>query len=296
MLRRLFFVWVLLAAFGPARADTLKLANGDEISGEIVDWALDHVVLKHPQLGTIKLSLEQLELDTGKPPSPGLFGTRFLRGWNRRIDFGFNGKQGNSENTNFVLSSEMTYADAFKRWRTNARWFFNADEDGTSDNNARLDLRRDWLTPESRWFGFVAGRYQFDDFEAWEHRVVLGGGPGYNILKRPKHSLDATSGLFFTREFGDRQQEQGEVLAGLEYVWNPHRRYSVRIENQLFLQAIPDAGEIRNLSIGELRIRIVEEPLDVSFTVGVENEYETDVEEGDELNDIKYFMKVGLGF
>ena len=297
MLRSLAFALVLLlASLGPAGADKLKLANGDEISGEIVEWALDHVVLEHPQLGRIKLSLEQLELDTGKPPTPGFFGTGFMRGWKRRIDFGFNGKQGNSENTNFVLSSELSYADAFKRWRFNGRYFFNADEDGTSDNNARFDLRRDWLTPESPWFGYVAGRYQFDEFESWEHRIVVGGGPGYKILERPRHYLEAISGLFFTREFGDRQNEQNEALFGLEYIWDPHSRYHVRLTNQLFLQTIPDGGEVRNLSIGELRIRILEEPLDVNFTVGVENEYETDNDPGDEANDIKYYMKVGLGF
>ena len=70
----------------------------------------------------------------------------------------------------------------------------------------------------------------------------------------------------------------------------------MRLTNQLFLQTIPDGGEIRNLSIGELRIRILEEPLDVNFTVGVENEYETDNDPGDDANDIKYYMKVGLGF
>ena len=34
----------------------------------------------------------------------------------------------------------------------------------------------------------------------------------------------------------------------------------------------------------------------MNFTVGVENEYETDTDPGDDANDIKYYMKVGLGF
>ena len=296
MLRSLAVALALLAPLAPAGADTLKLANGDEISGEVVEWALDHVVLEHPQLGTIRLELEQLKLDTGKRPSPGLFGTRFMRGWKRIINFGLNGKQGNSENTNLTLSTDMTYNDAFKRWRFNGRYFFNADEDGTSDNNARFDLRRDWLTPESNWFGFVAGRYQFDEFEAWEHRLVLGGGPGYKLVTRKDHALEAISGMFVTREFGSRKQTQGDLLAGLESNWKPAERYTVRIANQLFIQSVPDFGEIRNLTLGELRIRLLREPLDVNFTVGAENEYETDIEDGDRRNDLKYYMTVGLGF
>ena len=58
----------------------------------------------------------------------------------------------------------------------------------------------------------------------------------------------------------------------------------------------PTAGEIRNLTIGELRIRIMEEPLGLNFTIGAENEYETDIDPGDKKNDLKYFMTVGLGF
>ena len=53
----------------------MKLANGDELNGEIVEWAVDHVVINHPQLGEIRISLEQLDLDTGEPPSPGLLMT-----------------------------------------------------------------------------------------------------------------------------------------------------------------------------------------------------------------------------
>jgi hypothetical protein len=81
----LLFLMVLIGVGSSAHADTLVLANGDEINGEIIEWAVDHVVIEHPQLGTMRFELDQLKIDTGTPPNPGLFGTRFLRGWSRRI-------------------------------------------------------------------------------------------------------------------------------------------------------------------------------------------------------------------
>ena len=78
----LFALLALVGAVCSAHADTLVLANGDEINGEIIEWAVDHVVIEHPQLGEMRIELDELKLDTGTPPNPGLFGTRFMRGWN----------------------------------------------------------------------------------------------------------------------------------------------------------------------------------------------------------------------
>jgi hypothetical protein len=295
MLRRFWIGVGLVLCAESVRADTLVLANGDEITGEIIEWAVDYVVIDHPQLGELRLALDQLELDTGEAPSPGLFGTRFLRGWSRNINFGLNGKTGNSENTNMTLGLDCHSPDAFKRWKLNGRYFFNADDGGTTDNNARLDLRRDWLVPESHWFGFASMRYQYDEFEAWEHRITAGGGPGFHVVQKEHHLLDAMSGLFFTREFKSRNKNKGEALFGLEYTWTPASRYTVRLSNQAFFQVTPKAGELRNVSLGELKILLTEDP-SLNFIVGAENEYETETDPGDKANDLKYYVTLGLDF
>ena len=199
MLHRLVIAAVLVACSSSAVADTLVLANGDKINGEILEWAVDHVVIVHPQLGEIKLSLEQLDIDTGEPPSPGLFGTRFLRGWKRTVDFGWNGRIDESTLTNITAGLDFRYADEFKRWNLRGRYFFNDDEGREDDDhNARIDLRRDVLFPGHRWFTFGAFTYQFDEFESWQHRTILSVGPGYHLVEREAHSLDGRVGLTFT--------------------------------------------------------------------------------------------------
>jgi putative salt-induced outer membrane protein YdiY len=273
------------------------LANGDEITGEVVEWAVDYVEIEHPQLGRVRLSLDQLEIDTGEPPPPGMFGTNFLRGWIRNVNLGFNGKVGNSESTNLTAGLNFSYDDEFTRWRLRGRYFFNTSDDGDNDNNATVDLRRDWLTPESRWFGFAAFRFQFDQFESWEFRNTLTGGAGYNLLRTADkaHVLDVRAGPSFTKDYAGSKNSKGEVLLAMDYTWNFASRYGVTFSNQFFVEAVPDGGEWRNLTLGEFTMGLTERPA-LNLRIGFENEYETSIDPGDKNNDLKYYLALGLDF
>ena len=114
-----------------------------------------------------------MSTNTGTPPNPGLLGTNFLRGWNRRIDGGLTGKEGTSESTVITGGLRFNYRDDWTRWDLNGRSFYDRDEDGVSDNNARVDLRRDWIAPDTRQFWSLGSRYQFDETESWEHRMTF---------------------------------------------------------------------------------------------------------------------------
>lgn len=287
-------VWsALIGGASSAHADTLVLANGDEINGEILEWAVDHVVIEHPQLGKIRLELDELRLDTGTPPNPGLFGTRFLRGWSRRVDVGINGEQNDSPSLSFTFGSKFAYQDPWTRWRLDGRYFYHLSDDGDNDNNATVELARDWLVPESRWFGFVASRYQFDAFKAWEHRVMLSGGPGFHLVESERHTLDVTLGPAFTREFGTSNANKGEAMLGLAYDWKISERQSFELINQYFVQFSPVVGDWRNFSKFDWSLRLTERPV-LSLKFGFQNEYESNPEPGDGNNDLKYFLTLGM--
>lgn len=294
-MRPLLPVILVFLLVGPTSAEVVRLANGDELHGEIVEWAVDYVVIEHPQLGRVRLGLDQLDIDTGEPPNEGLFGTTFLRGWRRHFDLGLNGEEGNDRSMNIRAGMDFGYEDEFKRWSLTGRYFFNEQSDDDGDNNARVDLRRDWLFPGSRWFARAAFRYQFDEFESWEHRTVFTVGPGYHIVRRETFSLDGYVGPAFTREWGESESNQGEALLGLDLSWNVSERQTLTLSNQFFYLFSPEIGELRNLTIAEYRIAIAEDPA-LSLKLGFENEYETDVEPGDEANDLKYYLAVGIDF
>lgn len=295
MLLRILITLLLCACPLALRADTLILANGDKISGEIVEWAVDHVVLEHPQLGRVRLTLDQLEIDTGTPPNPGLFDTNFMRGWNRSLSYGFNGKLGNTDSTNMTAGFNFNFEDEFKRWLFAGRYYFNQSDDGDADNNGSVDLRRDWLWPGSRWFAFAQYRFQFDEFESWKYRSTMSVGPGFNIIDTGPQRVDTRLGATFTREFGDRDTDKGEALFAIDYSWKPSKKYTLRASNQFFLQVFPNENEYRNLTLAELKILLAENP-SLNLTLGFENEYETAIEPGDVRYDFKYYIAFGLDF
>lgn len=298
MLRRVPLLGILYLGTGiatHASADTLRLANGDELSGEVVEWSVDEVVLEHPQLGRIRLGLDQLRLDTGEPPNPGLFGTPFLRGWKRRIDLGLNGKQGNSETTVITGGARFSYDDDWSRWRLDGRYFFDRDGGEVSDNNGTVHLRHDWLYPDTDWFWSLGSRYQFDEKESWRHRLTLFGGPGYNILESETQHLNVVLGPSFTREWGERDDDKAEAAMSFDYKWSPLERVTFILSNSVFVELAPDDGAIRTLTRAEWSLELSKQPA-FSLNLGGENEYETRPEEEDKNNDLKYYVTLGLDF
>jgi putative salt-induced outer membrane protein YdiY len=281
------------AVAAAAGAATLVLANGDVLTGEVVEWAVDHVVLEHPQLGRMRIDLDKLQLDTGKPPSPGLFDTTFMRGWRRRIQLGMNSKQGNSVNTDITSALKLDYEDDWTRWKFDGRYYYFRDDDGDNDNNGRFDLRRDWLFPDSRWFASVGSRYQFDQFESWKHRITVFAGPSLYLVRREAHELDAFLGPAFTREFGESGEDKFEGMFGLNYKWTVSERNSLTFSNNLFVETDPNAGSLRNFTSGTWSIAITAQPA-LSLNLGFENEYESEPGDGDKSNDLLYFVRLGL--
>ena len=294
MIQYAFVLFVGLLLANGAVADQIKLANGDTINGEIVEWAVDYVVVEHPQLGRVRLELDQLALDTGKEPSRGLFDTAFLRGWKRQISLGWNGRNGDDTSININANLRFAYDDPFKRWRLNGRYFYQ-DSDDDADNNARVDLVRDLLFPGNKWFLRGNFRWQFDAFESWENRVTFSTSPGYHLFDGEKHKIDTTLGPTATREFGDSQTTKFEALWGFDWEWQIMKDLKFSLQNQLFTELTPDVGDFRNLSIGRLEMRLLEKP-DLSFIIGIENEYESNPDPGDKKNDLIYNLSLGIGF
>lgn len=292
---RFLLVCTLFISLNVARAETIQLANGDELTVKILEVTVDKVVIQHPELGVITVARDKIKSELTHKLNPGLFGTSFLEGWNRHIDLGANGSQGTSISRNFTAGLDFNYKDEHKQWKVTGRYSYQGDEEGTTENQGRLSVQRNWLLPDSLWFWFGALGYQYDQFESWEHRALLSAGPGYHLLKRKKHTLDVRVGPAYVREFGRRTVNKADLLAAFDYTWKPRDRVTITLSNQFFLEAAPDAGQIRNMTFVNWRTRILAEPaLDLVF--GVENQYQSQNEDGDKPNTLNYYITLGVNF
>ncbi len=282
---------LLAPASARAQSETFELANGDKVSGEIVEQSDARIVLEHPVFGRVEIP--RAELKQPEPRSPGLFGTGFLEGWTRTFSLGFSGQQGNSETADVVVALDGDFEDASRRWTFDARYNFSASQGSTTQNNAMTALGRDWLFADSRWFTFARGRFDYDDFRTWEFRLQGDGGVGYAFVRRETFELRARTGPSVAQEW-DQDQFRAEWLAGPELVWRLTDTQRVEASNYFYYAFTPSA-QYRNVSSFRWRWNLTQDPA-LNLEAGAENEYQSDVAPGSKRNDLRYWTAVGLDF
>ena len=188
----------------------------------------------------------------------------------------------------------FNYRDEFKRWRLTGRYYYNVNDDDENDNNSRIDLRRDWLIPTSKWFTFAGFRHQYDDTESWKNRFTLSAGPGYELIDTESFQLDINAGPVYVREQGDRRDDLFDSLVGFEFDWQLTERLRFDLDNNFFSQISPNLGDLRNLTIGKISYKLTEFP-SLSLVLNGENEYELEDDDG-VSNTLNYGISLALDF
>jgi putative salt-induced outer membrane protein YdiY len=274
------------ASMARSETMTVELSNGDVVTGEVIERTDEKLVLMHPVLGRLEIPVAEV---TPRSLHVGLFGTRFLEGWDKEVSIGLTGSEGDTDETDVLVGGDLDYVDAQKRWMLRARYELSYSENEKDDHNAQVNALRDWLFQDSRWFAFSYTTYDFDDFEAWEHRVTTGFGPGYRIIPEGKLQLDLRTGPFITYEFGDEDDARPEYALGFFGRFDPNQGHSVRLSN-VYYQTL-DHVDFRNVSSLEWKIRIAFTS-GLSLKIGVNNEYDSASE--DSKNDLKYYSALAL--
>lgn len=290
MLRRLACALLLLAPLAAA-ADSIELLNGDKLSGDVVESTAERVVMDHPVLGRVVIPIEQIK--PPKAPNAGLFGTSFLAGWTRTFQLGVSGAQGNTTNNDLLAALDMDYADDDRRWAFDAAYRFGRADGETNKHDAFTQLRRDWLLNDSPWFVFAIGRFDYDHFQTWTYRVNGSGGVGYQFLKTERFELQGLLGPSVTKQWKE-DDFFVEALVGLEALWNISENQSLKLSNRIY-PALNDLGEFRNLTALAWKWKLLEDP-GLSLIAGVNNEYQSSVEQGLKHYDVKYSTSIGIDF
>lgn len=332
----LLLAWIAVGGSAAAAADTVKLANGDVVTGTVVEQTDAGVTLDHAVLGRMTLAAAQVaEVARGasapaavaaeatgsgtaateatpnpQPPgaasavataaSPadlprGWFGTSLFRGWKTSLAAGFSGSAGNTEGNSVNAQFKMAYEDDRDRIVWDNTYFLKTQSGERSQNEFKTDLVRDWFIPDSKWFWFASAGYQFDDFKAWEHRASVFGGPGYTWVKNDDLEFLTRFGAGVTYEAGQVDELTPEALIGAAIVkWNITETQTLSASNT-FYPSFRALGEFRNVTSLEWKVKL-DGASGLSLKLGLENEYESAPDDGDEANDIKYFGALVVDF
>lgn len=314
-MKRLTAAALLLAVTASAGAETLKLKNGDVINAPITAQDGESVTINHPSLGETKIKRDTIEgiykdADAYKAASDeqaaadkkaeaaaeraadeGMFGTGFLKGWDRRLELGLTGASGNSENLNFRAAFFGKYEDEEDRWLWDMVYRRATSGGDVTENKFYSTLTKDWLVPEEDYFFFATGRFDWDDLQDWDYRLSGFGGAGYQFVKNDTWDVRGRAGLGGNQEFGS--VDEGftlEALVGVEADYKINEDQSIAFTNYLY-PSLEEAGDFRNVTTLDYVIAI-DRDKGMDLKIGLTNEYDSKVGPGTKRNDVTYYISL----
>jgi putative salt-induced outer membrane protein YdiY len=216
--------------------------------------------------------------------------------WDHRIEFSLSLTQGNTENTALRFAYDATREVPTSELTIDASYFFAQGDSETTDNQATAGVTHDWILEDSKWIPFATFRYDWDDFQSWEHRVQLAGGAGYRFYKSDKQEFIGRIGVNLTKEFGSSRNEFiPEALLGFDYRVNFTENQSGEAIFRYYPSML-DFTEFRLTLNTGYRLSMDDVLEGLGFSAGFELEHQSEVDPGIEQNDILLYAGLTLDF
>ena len=215
--------------------------------------------------------------------------------WDTKITIGFGYTAGNTKTANFngAIVSTREVVDKSKL-TMGAAYFYSSDNEETSQNSFTAGLTNDWYL-DDRWLAFADARYDYDEFRSWRHRINGHAGVGYRLIKEDDFTLTPRIGVGASKEFGgDSNKIIPEGLAGVDLAWKISKRQSLTASTYYYPD-LSDIGEFRWVSAIAWNMQI-DQADGLSLTVGMLDEYESNIGPGTKHNDFKLFGGVTFDF
>lgn len=225
-------------------------------------------------------------------PAPKLGWTE---GWDYGFSAGISGASGNNENFSGRLS--LTGERKTEKMETtgHASYIYSTSDGEQSASRGEIGLRNDWLL-DGPWRFFVQGKYEYDEFQAWQHRLSGALGYGYEFIHNDKTTLIGRVGLGGSYEFGKDADEKliPEGLLGLD--WTHQMSESTKlVATTTYFPSFDDFGEFRWNSGAGIEV-LLDGDSGMTLNAGIEHRHDSMPGTGIKPNDVSYYMGVGWKF
>ncbi len=303
--RRLWTVAALGAGLaGTAGAGDLTLVNGDRLSGPIIEQTADTVVIDHAALGRLEIArdrIDQLALSNDERVSLGMVQDESAdppaeatkTPWKTSLRIGLGASYGNTDDQSLNAGIKSVRKNDRIRTALELGYFYGASDGDRTENRLLASVKNDWYVPESRWFYFAQGRYDYDEFQEWEHRLAVHGGVGYQLIQKDDFTFDLRGGAGVTREW-NRDATRPELLAGWDLTWDITDAQALTASSTIYFD-LDETGEFRTVTSAEYSAKIGDQS-NLAFNAGVLHEYQSDVTDPTDKNDVRIFAGIQWDF
>ncbi|MDF1809031.1 MAG: DUF481 domain-containing protein [Phycisphaerales bacterium] len=221
--------------------------------------------------------------------------TSWSEGWEWAASVAMTGSSGNTENfgARAAIDGERNTSD----YETSLSLsYIYGTSDGTKNTSrGQLALRNDWLT-EGKWRYFAEGKYEYDEFQIWEHRLSGAVGVGYELIKNDKQTLIGRVGVGGSYEMGGAAKEEfiPEGLIGLDWEYKISDN-STLTASTTYYPSFDDLGEFRWNNNAGLEV-VMDAETGMTLNTGFEHRHDSDPGSGFKPNDLNYYMGLGWKF
>ncbi|MEL7089180.1 MAG: DUF481 domain-containing protein, partial [Planctomycetota bacterium] len=256
-----------------ADAGTVTLTNDDTVTGTITRQTDDTVTVDHPDLGVLNIpaanvagvELEETDPIYVEPPKPD-----FFWGWDKSLQAGLTGSNGNSDSVALYAAFATDYEDDTDRWFFRARVFYTEEDSVNTRNEYDFSLTKDWLIPDEPLFYWANAKYEFDEFTGYEERASGFAGLGYEVVDRDDYNLLFRFGGGGNWEGGAVEEFTPEIQLSLEGEWDIDQNSSLGYYTFFYPSLEPVFSEFRNVS-GLVYKMSVDKSKGLSLNVGAES-------------------------
>jgi putative salt-induced outer membrane protein YdiY len=304
-------------------ADEVTLKGGDVIHGKVIEQNDKGVLMEHEDLGQIRIAStriasvllasdktapsDQAEPETG-PPAPrhlvdepefeklkAFSAHAKEEGFSSSIDMSLTSETGNTDERSFRVAGKLGREYSNIKLTSDFS-YYNKESDGEkTDDKFTFGLVRDQSFKDSDWFFFMMGRYDYDDFESWRHRVSFHSGPGYKLIQTPDFYMDLRAGPGVRKEWdSDTTDPELEGVVGTNFEWKPTKRQTFNLST-FFYAVLDDFDDNRTRTTFDWDYLLSEE-INLSFVLGVLHEYQSVVDPGKDENDTRVHTGIRYRF
>lgn len=337
---RICGVLCVLGVVTTSLADEVELVTGEVLHGELIEHTPEVVVLDHPILGRLEIPAEAVQAvrlegpgaapsagqraptdeassaDDGRATAPGRAQepapalppdetTPPEPRWDSKFEFGFGLREGATEDANLHMAFTTALKQESYGYDIDSRYALRTSRGNRSENKFTAGLFAKWPVSNSRWYYFAQTRYDFDEFQSWEHRITGGGGVGYHLVD--VNQLDETgepfdvfdlslhTGAGLRKEFGSQNEDvQPEGIFGGDLEWHISPRQHLKAGSTIFPN-LQETGEFRVRTNAEWLLDI--NTMDgISLKLGLAHEYQSQTEPGIDPNDLSVYGAVVIDF
>lgn len=195
--------------------------------------------------------------------------------WDTGLELGINGSSGTSESFSIRAGGYIKRESRFSKLDLST--YHNRTTTGgeSTQNNAQLDVRNDWLLDEkSPWTLFGSGNVFYDEFQAFNLQTNANTGIGYRFVHDSDLGLIGRVGVGTSREFGGPDDRWvPESLFGFEYnqQLSPTQKFYTKLD---YFPEWDEFGEFRLVADAGWEIELVQ-PSNLSLKISANDRYDS---------------------